>query len=170
MKKIIALLSILFVFNLVSAQASQDYIELIKTNLQAEKKALIIQNMKFSEDESKVFWLVYAEYDGEMTKLIERRINNIKRFAEHYEDLSDDVIDEILKESMSIVEDGIALDKKYYSKLKEVLPTRRAAKIIQIINQIEVLIDFQITSRTPLIDSMPAEMKDSEKEPIDKKL
>ena len=85
--------------------------------------------MQFSEEESKAFWPIYDGYEREMLKLTDRRINNIKRFAENYEDLSDDVIDEIWQESMSIAESEIELDKEYYSKYKDVLPTRRAAKI-----------------------------------------
>ncbi|HAM49865.1 MAG TPA: hypothetical protein DCP92_03925 [Nitrospiraceae bacterium] len=51
------------------AQTQADEEEVVKSLLQAGKKAIIVDNIGFTEDESKGFWPVYDEFQQIKQKL-----------------------------------------------------------------------------------------------------
>lgn len=53
----------------VLAQTQADEEEMLRSVLQTGKKAIIIDNMGFTEDESKAFWHVYNDFQQDKQKL-----------------------------------------------------------------------------------------------------
>jgi len=106
------LLSLAHVF----AQDADSYLEVLKSEIKTDKKAIITETMGFTEKESQAFWPIYNEFEYELDKLANKRIANIKDFAANYDSLSDKKADELLMNSFSYLEDRLSLNKKYYKK------------------------------------------------------
>ena len=149
MKKLF-LIAFLFSITSVFAQDVDSYIELLKSDVKTEKKAIITKVMVFTEKESSAFWPIYNEYEYELSKLSDKRIANIKDFAANYDSLSDKKADELIKNSFSFQEDRLSLNKKYYKKFAEVLTPTVAAKYMQLENQIQLVLDISIAANLPL--------------------
>jgi hypothetical protein len=164
-------LVLLFALTLtLSAQSSKDYMELVKTNLSAGKKNLIVENLEFSEAESEKFWPLYESFEAETNKLFEEKVKLLQDYAENYAELSDAKADELMTRNLAIQEQEAKLDAEYFIKFKQILPSKKAAKFMQIMNQIEVLIRFQIAAQVPLIgghEAMEAPASTEEKESRD---
>ena len=146
------LLLFVFLFSLanVFAQDVDSYIEQLKSEIKADKKALITETMAFTEKESQAFWPIYTDFEYELDKLSSKRISNIKDFAANYDSLTDKKADELIKNSFSFQEERLSLNQKYYKKFAEALTPTVAAKYMQLENQIQLIIDMGIAANLPL--------------------
>ncbi len=156
MKKYV-LFFILVVAVLAFAQENA-YMELLRSDLKTEKKAVIVNVMNFTDAESKVFWPIYREYEAERAKLGDRMLALLKDYVENYDDLSNDKAEKLVKESFKIKEKQLKLKEKYYNKVKKALNPVRAAQWIQLENQLDLILEIQIAQQLPLIepDDIPA--------------
>ena len=149
MKKLL-LISFILSFTSVFAQDADSYIEILKSEIKTDKKAIIIETMGFTEQESAAFWPIYNEFEHELEKLSGKRIANIKDFAANYDSLTDKKADELIKTSFSFQNDRLSLNEKYYKKFAEVLTPIVAAKYMQLENQIQLILDLSIAANLPL--------------------
>ena len=69
------------------------YAELLRSDVRAEKVAILTEVMEFTEAEDKAFWPIYREYDAEMSKLGDERVALIAEYARSYSTLTDAVAD-----------------------------------------------------------------------------
>jgi hypothetical protein len=149
MKKLFLLAFLLSLTN-IFAQDADSYIEVLRSELKTDKKAIITETMQFTETQSAAFWPVYNEFEYELDKLANKRIANIKDFAANYDSLSDKKADELLMNSFSFLEDRLSLNKKYYKKFAEVLTPTVAAKYMQLEHQIQLVLDLSVAANLPL--------------------
>jgi len=151
MKKL--LLSAIFFLSTfaINAQTTDDMIELLKSDVKTNRKAIITESMAFTEAESKVFWPVYNEFEIELEKLAAKRIQNIKDYADSYEAMTDEKADQLMKAAFDFRSSRVKLNESYYKKFAKVLTPSRAAKYMQIEDQIQLLVDLSIASELPLV-------------------
>ena len=69
------------------------YAELLRSDVRAEKVAILTEVMGFTEAEDAAFWPIYREYDGEMAKLGDQRLALITDYANEYATLTDAAAD-----------------------------------------------------------------------------
>lgn len=152
---------IIFASTTFFAQSADTYLELLRSDLKTQKKAVVAQTLELTDLEAEKFWPIYRDYEYEATKLVDMWVSIIKEYAANYETLSDEKADELMMKSFEFDEGENELNKKYYNKVKEVLGAKKAGKYTQIINRISMLIDLQATAEIPLIpvDSASAESK-----------
>jgi hypothetical protein len=153
MKRIIlaSLVCVLLSASVAGAQADQ-YLEMLRTDVRAEKVAVITEVMAFTAEEGELFWPIYREYELDLAKLFDKRLALIKDFADHYEMIEDQKADDLVNGSFKLMENRIKLQKTYYKKFKKVLGAKRAATYMQLERQINLLIDLQIAANLPLIE------------------
>jgi hypothetical protein len=156
MNRILTVICAVFIAGtgVLSAQSAglNDYIELLKSDFRTQKQALMTDYLKLSEAESKAFWPLYKEYDAELEKLADRRINLIRELANALKDMSQEKAAELMEESLDIEGDRIDLWEKYYDKFKDKLMAFRAAQIIMFEREIHTLIDLQIYANMPTVE------------------
>ena len=150
--RFVALAVFLVIASKASAQGSIDsYIELMRSDLQTQKKALLTEAMQFTDDEAKVFWPMYREYELEGSKLGDRRIALLKDYAAHYEQLDDKKTEELIQKSFDLQKERINLREKYHKKAVKLMGIKRSARWAQIEQQIENLVEAQISAQIPLL-------------------
>ena len=135
---------------LVFAQDVQ--IELLKSDIRANKVAIIIEVMDFTEEQANVFWPVYREYNSEREEIADEWLNLIKQYIKFYENMTDPTAKELWKKSMEIEQKRLDLEKKYYKKFEKVLAPKMAVKLMQLESQINSLIRLQIDAELPLLE------------------
>jgi hypothetical protein len=159
MKNLIMLIVLMMVFVLSSvsfAQNNESYdssadIELLKTDLKAQKISLVKDGMELTKEEGKKFWPIYNEYQEEVGKLIDLKVKLIKDYAEHYEKMTDKKAEDLLDEAIDIDEKSAKLQKKYIKKIKKVLPAKKVVRFYQLDNRITMLLQLQTSANIPLI-------------------
>lgn len=153
MKKILFVFAALALSISINAQTDNDYLELTREVLKAEKKVAVTEAMQLTEAESQPFWNLYNEYQTNLYLVQNKRIAIIKDFAENYESLSDEKADELWVNSMKYRQELLKLKKSYYNKFKKVVSPGKAARFMQLENKIETLIDAQLALEIPLIET-----------------
>lgn len=132
--------------------AQDDLLEILRSDLKTQKVAIITDAMEFTEQESGVFWPLYKEYDFELTKLNDLRIATVKDFANNFDTMTDVKAEELIKQSLKFQKDRVSLREKYFKKFKKILPVIKAAKFMQVENQLTNFIDAQLSAEIPLIE------------------
>ena len=105
---------VVFLFSVTNifAQDVDSYIELLKSDVKAEKKAIITEVMAFTDQQSEAFWPIYREFEFELDKLSDIRIANIKDFAANYDSLTDVKADQLINNSFDFLGDRLNLNEK----------------------------------------------------------
>ncbi len=152
MKKLLLVIVAVFLVNTVSYGGDVEaYIELLKSDLRTQKVAVITESMRFTDTGSAAFWPIHREYELELSKIIDDRIELIKDYAQNYDNLTNEKAKEIAGKVFDLEKRRTKLKKKYFKKFEKALSAVIAAKFIQVENQINLLIDLQIASELPLI-------------------
>jgi len=152
-RKCILLLSLLLVVFAGSAVYAQDaVIEMFRSDLRAERIALINEEMQFTDEEASRFWPVYRKYEKELRKINNARLKIITEYAEDYFDVTDDVASGMMKKSIELNIKEAYLKKKYFREFNWVLPTTKAVKFYQLENLIDLLIRVQISAELPFVE------------------
>lgn len=159
--RVLAVLCLAAVFSAGLAQAQgEPYLELLRSDVQADKIAIMTEGMMLTAEQGDVFWPMYRDFQLEMSKLGDRRIAGIKLYAENYDAMTDDVASQISKEWFTIQADRLKLLKDTHGKVAKSLGQGVAARFVQLENAVQMLIDVQITTGMPIFpDSVPAEKK-----------
>jgi hypothetical protein len=143
--------AILLIASATTVFGQDEYLELLRSDIRAEKVAILTATMQFTDAEGEVFWPIYREYDVKQSEIGDRRIALIKDFAASYETMTDEKAKEIAKEFFSIGKDRLKLLESYYKKVEKAMNSSTAAKFVQAENQVRLLIDLQIAAEMPLI-------------------
>ena len=60
----------------------QAYIELMRSNVRDQKAEIMGAVMQLNIDDAAKFWPIYSEYDAELSKVNDLRVQNIKDYAD----------------------------------------------------------------------------------------
>jgi len=149
MRKLILILALILTTS-VFAQNVDDFIQLLKSDVQSDKIAIITETMNFTEEQSEIFWPIYTDFSTALSKLADKRIANIKSFAANYDSLTADKANELIENSFEYQKDRLNLNEEYYGTFAEALGPIVAAKYMQLEHQIQLIIDLSINSNLPL--------------------
>ena len=127
------------------------YVELLRSDIRSQKIAIITELMDFTEAEDAKFWPVYREYETELAKVNDDRLALIKEYAANYKNLTDEVADRLARGTLDVEGRRNALKARYYDRFKSVLSPKKAARFLQVENQMLLLLDLQISASLPIV-------------------
>jgi hypothetical protein len=109
--------------------------------------------LTLTESEATKFWPVYEQYSAEFGKINDTRTAVIKEYAEGYGTLTDDQADNLIRRWMDTDITAAQVRQKYVPIFRKVLTGKEAATFFQLDRRISMMIDVQLTSRLPLVQS-----------------
>jgi hypothetical protein len=127
------------------------YAELLRSDVRAQKVAIITELMNFTEAEDAAFWPIYREYDLEMAKLGDERVALIAEYASNYSTLTDAIAEKLASKALDLEARRQALKSKYFDRVKTALSPRTALRFLQVEHQLLLLIDLQISAALPIV-------------------
>jgi hypothetical protein len=142
----------------LSAQAQgEQYLELLRQDLQTTKTAYMTEGMQLTPAQADIFWPIYRDYQNKLSTLGDRRIANIKDYAEHYETMTGDKASEIMKNHFKNRKDALSLLEKTAKQVSKEIDPVTAARFVQVENTLNLLIDLQLAGEIPLFKQGPEE-------------
>jgi len=129
----------------------QEYIELMRSNVRDEKSQIMGAVMQLDIDDAAKFWPIYSQYDAELTKLNNLRVQNIQDYANNYSQMTDAKADELIQRSLDYQKQRGELLAKYYQVMKQSVGSINAARFLQVEHQLLLIIDLQIASSLPIV-------------------
>jgi len=136
----------------VLAQASEtDQLQQLRSEIQADRQAVVMANLKLTDAEGQAFWPLYREYRGEMAKVGDRLQKLIQDYAVTYENATPEQAKAMVDEMMSIQRAELKVKETYLPKFRKVIPELKVARFLQIENKIDTLIKIDLAANIPLI-------------------
>jgi len=126
------------------------YSELLRSEVRAQKVAIIAEVMDFTEAEDAAFWPVDREYDLEMGKLEDKRVAMIVEYANNYSNLTDSFAEKLATQTLDLEARRQALEAWYFDRLKTALSPRTALRLLQVEHQLLLVIDLKISTALPI--------------------
>jgi hypothetical protein len=135
-----------------NAITDQD-LALLRKDIRSIKKQLVAANLTLTDSEATKFWPVYEQYSSDFGKINETGATIIKEYSDGYGTLTDDQADNLVRRWLDTDISAAQLRQKYVPIMRKVLPGKKAATFFQLDRRISMMIDVQLTSQLPLVQS-----------------
>lgn len=137
-----------------SAEAFSDQqMALLRKDIRSIKKQLIAANLTLTDGEATKFWPIYEQYSVELGKINDTRASLIKEYANGYGTLTDEQADSLVRRWLDADIASAQLRQRYVPIVRKVLPGKKAATFFQLDRRISMMVDVQLTSQLPLVQS-----------------
>ena len=127
------------------------YIELLRADVRKSKTEILGEVMALDADQAAKFWPIYKEFETEYVTLGDQIVAVVRSYADHFDNITDAVADQLANQVLSIEQQRNSLKKKYYDRLKDSLGAVTAMRFLQVENQLERIADLQIAAQLPVI-------------------
>ena len=159
MKKILCLLVTLSTIISVQAASESDamlpaidaQIALVREVANAERTAIVADNVSFTAAESEAFWPLYREYRGEFQVIGDGSLALIKDFAKNYNSMTDEKATELTDEALKLEGKRVKLQKRYAKKFRKVVQASKVFRVFQIENRINAVNKLKLAAEIPLM-------------------
>jgi hypothetical protein len=126
-------------------------IQLLRSDVQADKNKIIADTMQFTDTESTPFWPLYRDYARDQQVIGDDRVRLIKDYLQNYDSLDDNKAKDMVQRMINIEDRTLNLREDYWPKFMKALGAKRAAKFYQVDNRLTLLVNLQLSENIPLI-------------------
>jgi hypothetical protein len=126
------------------------YAELLRSDVRAQKVAILTQLMELTPAEDAQFWPLYRQYDLEMAKLGDERVALIEEYVSNYSTLNDATAQKLALKAIDLEARRHAVKAEHYARMQKALSPRTALRFLQIEQQLLLIIDLQISALLPI--------------------
>jgi hypothetical protein len=132
------------------AQSTADDTELLLTQIQTDKRAVVLKSMELDDAQVAAFIPVYDAYQKDRKVLAEGTVNLLNSYAANYDSMTDEAAGKLLKDWMKLEADRVDLMKNYVKKLGKVLPETKVLRFVQIENKLNTVLSLPAVRAVPL--------------------
>jgi hypothetical protein len=136
--------------SLAQAMNTRDQNELIISQIQTDKRAVVLSALQLTDTQVAAFTPIYDEYQREMKGVMSRGSEVINKFAANYGSMTDDAAKDIMKDFFKVRNERNALVEKYAKKFGRELPATKVLQWVQVENKLNTLLDAEAASIIPL--------------------
>jgi hypothetical protein len=127
------------------------YEEALRADLRAKHAEVIGKAMRLSGKEAEAFWAIFGDYQKDLKKLYDERMNLLKDYYRTYDNLTAEKAYELAERVLDYEAGRVKLKRHYFKKFSKALSPQTALKFFQMESQIQALVDLQIASELPLV-------------------
>jgi hypothetical protein len=124
-------------------------IELMRSNVRANKADLIGRSLALPDSQATVFWPMYREYEAEFGKLADDRVALIKEYLVAYDTLSDAKAKDLMQRMYDLEARRVKVSRDTFNRFSKKLPAKTVAHFLQIDGFLNRVIDLQIAAALP---------------------
>ena len=155
MKTLLISLTALAAFGVADAALAQttnvkDDTQLLISQIQTDKRAVVLSAMQLTDAEVAAFTPIYDKYQADMKKQFEGAVEMLNKFAANYGSMTDDAATDIMKDWFKLRDERNALQKKYAKQLGRDLPPTKVLQWVQIENKLNALLDAEAAAVIPI--------------------
>ena len=133
----------------ITGQESE--LDLFRSSLRMEKWQFVRQAMALNGEEEKKFLSQYNQYEADLKKLNDKRIEIIKDYAANMENMNDKKAGELVKRSFEFRKKRNELLEKYYGKVAKATSKVIGARFLQVESVLQGAGDVAVGSEIPLM-------------------
>ncbi len=142
-----------------AAQAQQltadSYREVLRADVRAKRTAVVAETMRLTERDAAVFWPIYRDYERDLARVHDERLEVLNYYAEKFTSLSDADAKTVSEKLLDCDARKAELDKKYFKRFSKVLPAITVAKFFQVEHMLDLLVELKLVSSVPALTDRP---------------
>ena len=151
------------------AQTDQDMIEVARSVVAADRKAVVVTAMELTDKEGTNFWPLYNEYRNEMGKITDELLKLVKDYAKLYPTVPDEQAKQMLDTYTRLQRKQVDKRAAYLKNFSKTLPPAKALRFAQVETRLDLLYQLQLAAAVPLTPaaaetSVPSEAITAESE------
>ena len=132
--------------------SNQD-LDLLRKDIRSQRKQLIASNLKLTDEEATKFWPVYDQYVSELITINDRKFAVIQEYADNWGKLTNEQSLSFIRRWLDADIEIAQLRQKYVPIVSKVLDGRKSATFFQLDRRIAMMIELQLSSQMPLVQS-----------------
>ena len=136
--------------SLAQSTNTRDDTELLISQLQTDKRTVVLSAMQLTDAEVAVFTPIYDKYQADMKKQYEAAAEMLNKFAANYGSMTDDAAKDIMKDWFKLRDERNEIQKKYARQMGRDLPPTKVLQWVQIENKLNALLDVQAAAVVPI--------------------
>lgn len=131
--------------------AADEMFSMVRELLQSGREDIVAEALGMTSEERVGFWPIYDQYVVDLQEVNDRLADLIVDYSESWEDVSDEMAELMIDEYFEIESDRLNVRARYIRRFDDVLPTKKLARLIQIENKLDVLVELELAQSVPLI-------------------
>jgi hypothetical protein len=132
---------------------SDQDLDLLRKDIRSQRKQLIAANLKLTDQEATKFWPAYDQYMSELININDRKFALIQEYADDYGKLTNEQALSFVRRWLDADIEIAQLRQKYVPIVSKVLDGKKSATFFQLDRRIAMMIELQLSSRMPLVQS-----------------
>jgi len=138
----------------LAANAAHDEPDIIAilAELEANRRAVVEENMALKADAGPKFWQRYEEYRSEIAALEQRGMKLLTEFRQHFDEITDDRANQIMAEYFNLEMQTLQVREKFVPRFNAVLSAKQTMRFYQIEIKLDSIIQADVSSVTPLVE------------------
>jgi hypothetical protein len=151
MKKTVLLACVAMMgYGVSMAEMTPGEVELTRSVVQTQRKAIVEMNMALDNETAKTFWPLYNEYQDGLRKVNDRSVALIQDYAGSWLELSDEKAASLTDEMLSIQMEKAKVRRSFAKKFRKQLPAKAVARFFQIENKLDAIVNYDLAASVPL--------------------
>jgi hypothetical protein len=126
-------------------------IQLLKSNIRAQKKLIVAANMDLTDDEAEKFWPIYNRYAADLAKTYDTEIALLQEYLENNDSMSGEQAESYLRRRAAVEKDMMQVRLKYLPEFRKALTGRETALFYQIDWRLDLMINLQL-AQAPMVN------------------
>ena len=139
-----------------AGQADDANLDILRSTIRANKKALVASSLTLSDEEAAKFWPLYDEYQKKLTGVNDRLVALVKDYTTNYGTLTDEHAMKLTEQYLDVEKDRVDVRREYLPQFAKILPGRKVARFLQIENKMDAVVRYDLAEEIPVIDEAPA--------------
>ena len=123
-----------------------------RNDLQAARADVLAKNLTLTADQAAKFWPVYAKYSAEQTVIVDEQVKALQKYADTYTTLDDAGAVSLVNAALARDTQMATLRTKWLAEFQKIVPTRIAARVIQIDRRLGLAHQLSMSAQIPLIE------------------
>jgi Spy/CpxP family protein refolding chaperone len=137
--------------SMATAPTDEQIVAQFRSDLMAKRADIMAKGLTLTADQAAKFWPLFETFQKEQDTIVNEQIAATESFAQHYQELSD-------KDALTYVNALLVRDEKMHdlrvkwlAKFQGVLPSKIAARAIQLDRRLGQVAQVQISQKIPLV-------------------
>jgi Spy/CpxP family protein refolding chaperone len=134
-----------------SPATTDQVMQQFRNDLQAVAADVMAKGLTLSADQAAKFWPMFESFQNEQKAIIDDQLRSVARYQQTYRQMTDE-------DALAYANSLLARDQKihdlrvkYLAKFQQVVPTRIAARAIQLDRRLGLVGQVKVSSQVPLI-------------------
>lgn len=122
-----------------------------RNDLQTERADIMARNIPLTPEQAAKFWPAYAKFQAEQAVIVDGQLKAVQKYVDQYSDMDDSTAISLVNANLSRDQQMFALRTKWLGEFRKILPTRVAARVIQIDRRLGLTSQLALSAQLPLI-------------------